>query len=379
MTVKLNRSTSPIFNTRKSKFSQMATGIVLGTRPEIIKMAPVIRECKRRRLPFFVLHTGQHYSYEMDRAFFEDLELDDPEHNLNVGSGSHAEQTGRIMAGVEKVIMEGCDLVLVEGDTNTVLAGALAAAKLNIPVGHVEAGLRSFDRTMPEEINRVVADHVSELLFAPTETSKRNLLNEGIAENKIHVTGNTVVDAVHQNLEIAGKRRSPLKELGLEPKEYFLVTAHRAENVDNQGRLESILRGFNMVAERYDQPMVYPVHPRTRKMIKEFRLTTHNLKTIQPQGYLDFLALEHGARLILTDSGGVQEEACVLGVPCVTLRDNTERPETIEVGANTLTGVEPERILKGVEDMLCVEGGWTNPFGDGRSAERILSVIGDRD
>jgi len=357
----------------------MATGIVLGTRPEIIKMAPVIRECKRRRLPFFVLHTGQHYSYEMDRAFFEDLELDDPEHNLNVGSGSHAEQTGRIMAGVEKVIMEGCDLVLVEGDTNTVLAGALAAAKLNIPVGHVEAGLRSFDRTMPEEINRVVADHVSELLFAPTETSKRNLLNEGIAENKIHVTGNTVVDAVHQNLEIAGKRRSPLKELGLEPKEYFLVTAHRAENVDNQGRLESILRGLNMVAERYDQPMVYPVHPRTRKMIKEFRLTTHNLKTIQPQGYLDFLALEHGARLILTDSGGVQEEACVLGVPCVTLRDNTERPETIEVGANTLTGVEPERILKGVEDMLCVEGGWTNPFGDGRSAERILSVIGDRD
>ncbi len=356
----------------------MVTGIVLGTRPEIIKMAPVIRECKRRGHPFFVLHTGQHYSYEMDRAFFDDLELDDPEHNLNVGSGSHAEQTGRIMAGVEKVIMEGCDLVLVEGDTNTVLAGALAAAKLNIPVGHVEAGLRSFDRTMPEEINRVVADHVSELLFAPTEASKRNLLNEGIPEDRIHVTGNTVVDAVRQNLEIARRRRNPLKELGLEPKEYFLVTAHRAENVDNRSRLEGILRGLSMVAERYDQPIVYPVHPRTQKMIKEFRLTTHNLKTIQPQGYLDFLALESDARLILTDSGGVQEEACVLGVPCVTLRDNTERPETIEAGANTLTGVEPARILKGVGEMLGVERGWENPFGDGRSAERILSVIDNR-
>jgi UDP-N-acetylglucosamine 2-epimerase (non-hydrolysing) len=374
MTVKLNRSTSPTFNTCVPKFREMVTGIVLGTRPEIIKMAPVIREYKRRGHPFFVLHTGQHYSYEMDRAFFEDLELDDPEHNLNVGSGSHAEQTGRIMTGVEKVITEGCDLVLVEGDTNTVLAGALAAAKLNIPV----AGLRSFDRTMPEEINRVVADHVSEILFAPTETSKRNLLDEGIPEDRIHVTGNTVVDAVRQNLEIAQRRRDPLKELGLEPREYFLVTAHRAENVDNRGRLESILRGLSMVAERYDQPMVYPVHPRTQKMIKEFRLTTHNLKTIQPQGYLDFLALEQGARLILTDSGGVQEEACVLGVPCVTLRDNTERPETIEVGANTLTGVEPTKILKGVEDMLSVEGGWTNPFGDGRSAERILSVIRNR-
>ena len=204
----------------------MTIAVILGTRPEIIKMAPIIRECERRELDYFVLHTGQHYSHQMDSIFFEQLEIPAARYNLDVGSASHAEQTGRIMAGVENVLMdEKPDIVLVQGDTNTVLAGALAASKLHIKVGHVEAGLRSYDRTMPEEINRVVADHISDYLFAPTENSRENLRREGIAEGKIWVTGNTIVDAVYQNLEIAKRKVNVLADLGLEPKEYFLGTA----------------------------------------------------------------------------------------------------------------------------------------------------------
>jgi UDP-N-acetylglucosamine 2-epimerase (non-hydrolysing) len=213
----------------------MTIAIILGTRPEIIKMAPIIRECERRALDYFVLHTGQHYSQQMDSIFFEQLELPAARYNLDVGSASHAEQTGKIMAGVEKVLMdERPGVVLVQGDTNTVLAGALAASKLHIKVGHVEAGLRSYDRSMPEEINRVVADHISDYLFAPTENSRENLRKEGIAEEKIHVTGNTIVDSVYQNLEIAKRKVNVLDDLGLQPKQYFLVTAHRQENVDSQ-------------------------------------------------------------------------------------------------------------------------------------------------
>ncbi|MDM7912778.1 MAG: UDP-N-acetylglucosamine 2-epimerase (non-hydrolyzing), partial [Methanotrichaceae archaeon] len=210
----------------------MTIAIILGTRPEIIKMAPVIRECQRRSQDFFVIHTGQHYSYEMDRVFFEDLELPLPEYNLDVGSGDHGEQTGKIMSGVEKVLKkEQPNVVLVQGDTNTVMAGALAASKLHIKVGHVEAGLRSYDRNMPEEINRVVADHVSDYLFAPTKIARKNLLAEGIADDKISITGNTIVDSVYQNLEIARKKVQALEALGLSGREYFLATVHRAENV----------------------------------------------------------------------------------------------------------------------------------------------------
>ena len=207
-------------------------GILLGTRPEIIKMSPVIRECERRGLDYFILHTGQHYSYEMDRLFFEELELPDPNYNLDVGSGTHAGQTAKIMTGVEDVLVkESPDIVLVQGDTNTVMAGALAASKLHMRVGHIEAGLRSFNRRMPEEINRVVTDHISDYLFAPTESARENLLTEGIDDTKICVTGNTVVDAVYQNLDIAKKKANVLKDLDLEPRKYFLVTAHRQENV----------------------------------------------------------------------------------------------------------------------------------------------------
>jgi UDP-N-acetylglucosamine 2-epimerase (non-hydrolysing) len=354
----------------------MSIAIVLGTRPEIIKMAPVIRECDQRSLDYYVLHTGQHYSYSMDKVFFEQLELSHPEYNLDVGSGSHAEQTGRIMVGIEKILMhERPEVVLVQGDTNTVMAGAIAASKLHIKVGHVEAGLRSYDRTMPEEINRVVADHVSDYLFAPTEISKQNLLKEGIFEEKIFVTGNTIVDSVYQNLKIAIKEVNILAGLGLKPKEYFLATAHRQENVDNKARLGEIIRGLGLIHCEFGLPVLFPVHPRTRKMAEGFGFEFDGIKAIEPLGYLEFLQLEANARLVFTDSGGVQEETCILGVPCVTLRENTERPETLEVKSNLLAGASSSEILKGARYMLWQNNGWKNPFGDGNASKRILDSL----
>ncbi len=339
-------------------------------------MAPVIRECQRRGLNFCIIHTGQHYSYQMDRIFFEQLELPQPDHNLDVGSGNHGEQTGRILADLEAVLMEERpDVVLVQGDTNTVMAGALAASKLHIKVGHVEAGLRSYDRSMPEEINRVVADHISDYCFAPTEISKANLLKEGIAEEKIHVTGNTIVDSVYQNLEIAMRKVNILGDLGLEPKGYFLVTAHRQENVDNKERLGEIIRGLEMVKSEFGLPVVFPVHPRTRKMVESFGFELDGIRAIEPLGFLEFLQLEAGARLALTDSGGVQEEACILGVPCVTLRDNTERPETLDVGANVLAGAKSQRIMDCARKMIVTRECWKNPFGEGNTGQRITNIL----
>lgn len=354
----------------------MSIAIVLGTRPEIIKMAPVVRECERRKLDYFVLHTGQHYSYEMDKVFFEELELPQPKYNLDVGSGSHAEQTGKIMAGVEKVLInETTEVILVQGDTNTVMASALAASKLHIKVGHIEAGLRSYDRNMPEEINRVIADHISDYLFAPTEISRNNLLKEGIDDSKISVTGNTIVDSVYQNREIAERKVNVLEDLGLKPKGYFLVTAHRAENVDNKYRLGEILKGLELIKNEFSLPVIFPVHPRTRKMVAEFGFGFDGIKAIDPLGFLEFLQLEANARLTLTDSGGVQEETCILGVPCVTLRDNTERPETLDVGSNIIVGARAERMLEGAETMLDRGNSWKNPFGDGTSVEYIINRI----
>lgn len=355
----------------------MSIAIILGTRPEIIKMAPVIRECQRRGLDHFVLHTGQHYSFELDRVFFEQLELPPSEYNLDAGSGTHADQTGRIMTGIENVLMRAePDVVLVQGDTNTVLAGALAAAKLHMKVGHVEAGLRSYDRSMPEEINRVVADHISDYLFAPTENSKANLIKEGITEGKISVTGNTIVDSVYQNREIAGRKVNVLRDLGLKPKEYFLVTAHRAENVDNRSRLKEILKGLELIESKFGLPVVFPMHPRTRKMINEFGLELDGIRAIEPVGFLEFLQLEANARLALTDSGGVQEETCILGVPCVTLRDNTERPETLDNRSNVLSGANNAVvILERTDFMMNVENGWKNPFGDGKSGMHIVDSL----
>ena len=340
-------------------------------------MAPIIRECLRRRLNFFILHTNQHYSENLDKIFFKELELPQPKYNLNVGSGTHAEETGKALIGIEKVLMEEkADVVLVEGDTNTVLAGALAATKLHIKVGHIEAGLRSYFREMPEEINRILADHCSDFLFAPTKKAKEILLSEGIPKKKIFVTGNTIVDAVFQNLKLAQEKSKILGRLKLKKGEYFLLTLHRQENVDKRERLREILRGLELVYKEFDLGMIYPIHPRTKKMIRRFRLKfPKRIKLIEPVGFLDFLRLEANAKLVFTDSGAVQEETCILNVPCVTLRDNTERPETLEAGGNILAGAEPQRILKCALKMVNKKRNWKNPFGDGRTGERIVNII----
>jgi len=355
----------------------MKIAIVLGTRPEIIKMSPVIRECARRGLDYFVLHTGQHYSHNLDRIFFEELELPMPRYNLNVGSGTHAQETGRMLIGIEELLKrEKPDVVLVQGDTNTVLAGALAASKLHIAVGHVEAGLRSYDRQMPEELNRVLTDHISDYLFAPTKKAEQNLLREGIDAHSISITGNTVVDALFQSHEISKRSSQVLDTLGLKAGQYILLTAHREENVDSPQRFEGIMSGLALVHDQLDLPIIYPVHPRAEKKVHEFGLDVPSgVEMVATVGFLDFLQLESGARLILTDSGGVQEESCILGVPCITLRENTERPETVEVGSNVLAGTHPESIVEAVKEMLDKKRGWNNPFGDGRAGERIISIL----
>ena len=357
----------------------MKIAVVLGTRPEIIKMAPVIRELAKRQENYFILHTGQHYSYNLDRVFFEQLRLPPAKYNLEVGSGSHAEQTGKTLVGVEKALQqESPDVVLVEGDTNSVFASTLAAVKLHIKVGHVEAGLRSYDRQMPEEINRILTDHCSDYLFAPTEKARVILRHEGIPDENISVTGNTIVDAVHQNLEEARKRGNTLSSLNLTPGQYFLITLHRQENVDNQVRFASILEGLDKMAAELRLPVLYPIHPRSRKRMSEFNLESHHLTLLEPVDFLDFLQLESNARLILTDSGGVQEEACILGVPCVTLRDNTERPETVDVGANILAGASSDRVLECMKLMLGKKRGWQNPFGDGKAGARIVDILEEK-
>jgi UDP-N-acetylglucosamine 2-epimerase (non-hydrolysing) len=354
----------------------MKISVVLGTRPEIIKCAPIIRESERLSLDLFVLHTGQHYFYNMDRVFFEQLELPEARYNLDVGSGTHGKQTGEMLIGIEKVLQdESPDVVLVEGDTDTVLAGALAAAKLHIKVGHVEAGLRSYDRKMPEEMNRILADHCSDYLFAPTEKSREILLGEGISERGISVVGNTIVDAVNQSLKLSESRRSVLDVLNLRAHEYVVATAHRQENVDEKDRFAGIIQGLRLVQREFDVPLIYPIHPRAKKQVETFGLTTRGLTLIDPLDYLAFLQLESKAQLVLTDSGGLQEETCILKVPCVTLRDNTERPETLAVGANTLAGTKPNRILEAAKASRAAARDWVNPFGDGHAAEKIIAIL----
>jgi UDP-N-acetylglucosamine 2-epimerase (non-hydrolysing) len=345
----------------------MKVAVILGTRPEIIKMSPVIRELENQNLDYFILHTNQHYSYKMDRIFFEQLNLPEPKYNLNVGSGTHAEETGKMLMGIEKTLhTEKPNVILVEGDTNTVLAGALAACKLMIKVGHVEAGLRSYDREMPEEINRLLTDHVSDYLFAPTEKARENLLKEGIDKDKIFVTGNTIVDATLQNIGLVEDNTLS---------NYFLVTLHRQENVDREDRLRNIIEGLELLAQESKSRIIFPVHPRTRKRMAQFNISANRIELIEPLGYLQFLKLLNDAKLVLTDSGGVQEEACILKVPCITLRYNTERPETLEVGSNVLAGTEPKSILEKTMLMINKEKNWENPFGDGKAAKRIIETI----
>lgn len=312
----------------------------------------------------------------MNGVFLEQLELPEPRYNLHVGSGSHAEETGKMLIGIEKVLKsEAPDVVLVEGDTNTVLAGALAAAKLHVKVGHVEAGLRSRDMEMPEEVNRIMTDHISDFLFAPTHESKKNLIGEGIDQSRIHVTGNTIVDAVRQNLALAENLHA-FDTVDSNMGEYVVATIHRQENADNEERLRAISEGLHGVSVQVGLPVALFAHPRTRGRLKAFGIKVgRGVKMLKPADYLSFLKFEAGARLILTDSGGIQEEACILKVPCVTIRESTERPETIAAGANVVAGRNPDGIVSAAEEMIKRKRNWANPYGDGSSGQRIVDFV----
>jgi len=356
--------------------------VVVGTRPGIIKFSPVVRALQAREADFFLAHTGQHYSYNMDRQFFEELGLPEPRYkNETVQKASlHGAQTAEMIKGLEQAFLESRPgVVIVGGDANTNLAGALAARKLGIPVAHMEAGLRSHDWRMPEEHNRVMIDHISELLYPPTEQARQNLVADNV-KGEILVTGNTIVGAVHQNMDLAARKSWILDDLNLEPDSYLLVTVHREENVDHPDIFGEILSGLEAVAEEIALPMLFPMHPRTRKRVRGFGLEDQltaipGLKVIEPVGYLDFLMLTAKARLVLTDSGGIQEETCILQVPCVTLRENTERPETVEAGSNVVAGTRPDGILQAARTMLDRDRAWVNPFGDHHAGERIADSL----
>jgi UDP-N-acetylglucosamine 2-epimerase (non-hydrolysing) len=335
----------------------------------------VIKELERTNTPFIVIHTGQHYSEDLDKIFFEQLELEPPHYNLAVGSASHGVQTGKMLEGIEKILIEEkVTSVIVQGDTNSVLAGALAGAKLSIPVGHVEAGLRSYDRTMPEEINRVITDHISTYLFCPTVQAQDILIREGIDPTRISITGNTVVDSLVEHSKLTDRIDPELTELF--EKRFALVTIHRPSNTDSEENLAGILTGLDAVAQQHELKILFPAHPRTSAAIRKAKLVVPDTITImEPLGYIEFLAAMKSAQLIITDSGGVQEEACILKVPCITVRDNTERPETIQVGANVLSEPTVKGILRACESMLSRPREWDNPFGDGKSSERIVLAV----
>lgn len=377
---------------------------IIGARPQFIKAAPVARVLAERQVRHVLVHTGQHYDYEMSKIFFDELGLPSPDYHLGAGSGTHGEQTGKILQRVEIVLLqERPDWVLVYGDTNSTLAGALAAAKLHIPVAHIEAGLRSYNRHMPEEINRVLTDHLSTLLCCPTETAVANLRAEGFAnivnEGKLVSeeaaaafapqqagrqgpwvvnTGDVMYDAFLLCREVAERRSTVLEDWGLEPGNYFLATVHRAENTDDRQALGNIVEAFLELSRRHR--LIWPLHPRTRKALEYnglmARLTAQamDLQLLQPVGYFDMLLLEANAAVILTDSGGIQKEACFAGVPCVTLRKETEWLETVESGQNILAGVESESII--AKALHPVNPGlFLTPYGLGNAAHLIFELF----
>jgi UDP-N-acetylglucosamine 2-epimerase (non-hydrolysing) len=360
--------------------------IVAGTRPEVIKLAPVIWSLEKLGVNYVFVWSGQHYDYELSWVFFEQLGLPKPHVNLNVGSSSHSEQTAKVMVGVEGVIRDLKPSVVVAlGDTNTTLGAALASAKTLTPFAHVEAGLRSWDRTMPEEVNRIVADIIAEINFAPTWLAAVNLMHTGIPLRKIHITGNTIVDVVYKYRDlIAEEGEKLLQEFKLKQREFVLATIHRQENTDNQWRLENIAKALVKLSKHV--PVIFPAHPRTIKRLEAsglLELLKTHVKLLKPLGYFEFLGLLSKSALVLTDSGGVQEEACILGIPTLTLRYNTERPETVLAGTNVVVGVETERVVRKSFEVLEsreYDSGHKNCnglLGDGRAGERIAGILRD--
>lgn len=344
---------------------------ILGARPQFIKAAPVSRVL-RKHMEEKIIHTGQHYDANMSDIFFEELHIPKPDYHLGVGSGNHGKQTGEMLAKIEEIVLnEQPDYLMVYGDTNSTLAGALVAAKLHVPVIHIEAGLRSFNKKMPEEINRIMTDHVSEYLFCPTDTAIENLTNENITHNVFNI-GDVMYDAVLYNRELAKEKSNILAEAGLTAKEYHLITIHRAENTDDIENMKNILDAFSKIEE----VKVWPIHPRTKHKLAEYGLNlgdVPNLKVIDPVGYLDMLTLEANAKKIVTDSGGVQKEAYFMKVPCVTIREQTEWVETLSGEANILTGTDTEKILAAVQKEVNPE--YKEVFGDGQASEKIVDMI----
>lgn len=345
---------------------------IVGARPQFIKCAPLSRAIRKEHEEILV-HTGQHYDSEMSQIFFDELNIPKPNYNLDIGSASHGKQTGHMLIEIEKVLLkEKPDLVIVYGDTNSTIAGSLAASKLHIPVSHVEAGLRSFDRNMPEEVNRVITDHVSNLLFCPTETAVMNLKNESITEG-VHNVGDVMMDAVLYNSVIAEEKSTILEDLGLDVGHYILATIHRASNTDSKKALSSIMNAFIDSGEK----IVFPVHPRTEKYMKHYNLwniASEKLILTKPVGYLDMLKLTGNANKVFTDSGGLQKEAYIFDVPCVTLRENTEWTETVKAGLNSLVGADYQKIIDSFEEYDYSEKR-KNIFGDGFASEKISNII----
>ena len=350
---------------------------VVGARPNFVKIAPLAQELTNRGVAYDIVHTGQHYDESLSRAFFEQLHIPSPALYLGVGSGTHGVQTGKMMMRIEEILMEGhYDLVIVVGDVNSTLAATLAAVKLHIPVAHIESGYRSFDMCMPEEINRVLVDRVSQLLFAPTENAVLNLINEGIDQDRIFMVGNIMIETLLNNAELVDA--APLPDV---PTDYAVLTLHRAENTDNPAVLASILEGVDTSTV----PVVFPVHPRTRAKLEETGLwamvdASTVIRPVEPLSYLSFQRLVKGARTVLTDSGGVQEEACIYQVPCLTLRNNTERMVTIQLGANKLVGTDAARIASALAASLAAgRGSWgCPPYWDIGVARRIVDVLVSR-
>ena len=355
--------------------------LVAGARPNFMKIAPLLTQFEKQpRFRPLLIHTGQHYDASMSRAFFEDLELQPPDINLEVGSDSQARQTGRIMQAYEKLALDRPpDLVMVVGDVNSTVACSLVAAKLHIPVAHVEAGLRSFDRSMPEEINRILTDAISDFLFTTCSDADDNLLREGITPEKVFFVGNVMIDSLMRIREKA-RRSDVLERLGLKDRSFALMTLHRPSNVDREDTLGGILQAVEQIQTKL--PVVFPVHPRSRKMFGRFGLEERiaglkRLQVVDPLGYIDFVRLMDRARLVLTDSGGIQEETTVLGIPCLTLRQNTERPVTVDRGTNRLVGPDPKRIVTEADRILRQEMPGTHrpPLWDGGAANRIVNIL----
>lgn len=352
----------------------MKVATIVGARPQFVKAAPLSDQLRKKHTEILI-HTGQHYDLQMSEVFFKELNIPKPDHNLEVGSGSHAEQTAKMLVDLEKLFIKiQPDVVLTFGDTNSTLAGALAASKINIPSAHIESGLRSFNRTMPEEVNRIVADQLAEILFVPTKSAITNLKNEGITKN-VFLVGDIMYDAVLKALDIAKKRSNIIRKMDLVGKDFMLATIHRADNTSSKERLQNIVDGFLST----DQLIVFPAHPRTHKFLRQTGLLSKlekakNILMTEPLSYFDFLILQKHAKKILTDSGGVQKEAYFFKVPCITMRDETEWIETVETGWNIIVGADKDKISKAIESFQ-PGGRQKNLFGDGNSAMQIVECL----